>query len=285
MTSRTASTALPASLLPRSDRLATWSTNSDFVTLGLLLGEVVVERRYQRSRTDTSPRFRLPTAILRLPDRRNAVRAPNVALARLRSVAGAPDAMSSRRPEGAGGDGEIEAGDTDQRPRPERRGDRVPGAADHEHVAAVDVVGVRPLREGGRRASPHVGVAGEHRAARVEDRGAAEVDRQRRHPREGAGGREPGVRHRDAPGANAVRSRARPAGPQPRRDDRRAATGPRRAAVGRARDNARVTFIRIAWLVTVLACIVTGVVLLVSGYQGYAAVFGAVGACAAINLR
>jgi hypothetical protein len=46
-----------------------------------------------------------------------------------------------------------------------------------------------------------------------------------------------------------------------------------------------VTFIRIAWLVTVLACVVTGVVLLVSGYQGYAAVFGAVGACAAINLR
>src|SRR3954465_11969567 len=54
MTSRTASTALPASFLPRSDRLATWSTNSDFVTLGLLLGEVVVERRYQPSRTDTS---------------------------------------------------------------------------------------------------------------------------------------------------------------------------------------------------------------------------------------
>jgi hypothetical protein len=46
-----------------------------------------------------------------------------------------------------------------------------------------------------------------------------------------------------------------------------------------------VTFTRIAWLVTVLACIVTGVALLISGYQGYAAVFGAVGACAAINLR
>jgi hypothetical protein len=59
----------------------------------------------------------------------------------------------------------------------------------------------------------------------------------------------------------------------------------RAAAVGPARDNARVTFIRIAWLATVLACLVTGVVLLVSGYQGYAAVFGAVGACAAINLR
>ena len=46
-----------------------------------------------------------------------------------------------------------------------------------------------------------------------------------------------------------------------------------------------VTFTRIAWLVTVVACVVTGVALLVSGYQGYAAVFGAVGACAAINLR
>jgi hypothetical protein len=57
------------------------------------------------------------------------------------------------------------------------------------------------------------------------------------------------------------------------------------AAVGRGRDNARVTFTRIAWLVTVLACIITGVALLLSGYQGYAAVFAAVGACAAINLR
>jgi hypothetical protein len=60
---------------------------------------------------------------------------------------------------------------------------------------------------------------------------------------------------------------------------------PRAATVGRGRDNAGVTFTRIAWLVTVLACIVTGIALLVSGYQGYAAVFGAVGACAAINLR
>ena len=58
-----------------------------------------------------------------------------------------------------------------------------------------------------------------------------------------------------------------------------------RGDVGAARDNARVTFIRIAWLATVLACVITGVVLLVSGYLGYAAVFGAVGACAAINLR
>jgi hypothetical protein len=57
------------------------------------------------------------------------------------------------------------------------------------------------------------------------------------------------------------------------------------AAVGHARDNARVTFTRIAWLVTVLACIITGLALLLSGYQGYAAVFAAVGACAAINLR
>jgi hypothetical protein len=45
-----------------------------------------------------------------------------------------------------------------------------------------------------------------------------------------------------------------------------------------------VTFSRIAWLATVLACLLTGVALLVSGYHGYAAVFVAVGACAAINL-
>ena len=73
--------------------------------------------------------------------------------------------------------------------------------------------------------------------------------------------------------------------PSPPACDLRARAPGERAVVGAARDNARVTFIRIAWLATVLACVVTGVVLLVSGYQGYAAVFGAVGACAAINLR
>jgi hypothetical protein len=45
-----------------------------------------------------------------------------------------------------------------------------------------------------------------------------------------------------------------------------------------------VSFTRIAWSVTVLACLLTCVALLLSGYQGYAAVLFAVGACAAINL-
>src|SRR4051812_2100795 len=261
MTSRTASTALPASLLPRSDRLATWSTNSDFVTLGLLLGEVVVERRYQRSRTDTSPRFRLPTAILRLPDRPNAVRAPNVALARLRSVARPSDAMSSPSAERAGGGGEIEPRDPHEPPRPQRRGDRVAGAADHEHVAVADLAGIGARRQRRRRAAAHLRVAGEQRAAPVEDRRAAQVDRQRRDPCERAVRRQRGPGHRDP----------RDAG--------------RSTAVGAARDNARVTFVRIAWLATVLACVIPGIVLLVWGYQGYAAVFGAVGACAAINPR
>ena len=42
---------------------------------------------------------------------------------------------------------------------------------------------------------------------------------------------------------------------------------------------------RIAWLLTVAACVITGLLLLLSGYTGYAAVAGAVGASAAINLR
>jgi hypothetical protein len=42
---------------------------------------------------------------------------------------------------------------------------------------------------------------------------------------------------------------------------------------------------RIAWLVTVCGFLVSAVILLVSGYQGYAAVSGAVAASAAINLR
>ena len=42
---------------------------------------------------------------------------------------------------------------------------------------------------------------------------------------------------------------------------------------------------RIAWLITVATCVITGLLLLLSGYVGYAAVSGAVGASAAINLR
>ena len=41
---------------------------------------------------------------------------------------------------------------------------------------------------------------------------------------------------------------------------------------------------RIAWLVTVGACLVAAVLLLLNGYQGYAGVLVAVGAAAAVNL-
>lgn len=42
---------------------------------------------------------------------------------------------------------------------------------------------------------------------------------------------------------------------------------------------------RIAWLVTVGACLIAVVLLLASGYVGYAGVVFAVGCAAAINLR
>ena len=42
---------------------------------------------------------------------------------------------------------------------------------------------------------------------------------------------------------------------------------------------------RIAWLTTVLICVVACVLLLVAGYQGYAGVLLAVALSAAINLR
>jgi hypothetical protein len=45
-----------------------------------------------------------------------------------------------------------------------------------------------------------------------------------------------------------------------------------------------VTIGRIAWLVTVLVCVLAGVALLLSGYQGYGAVVLVVGVTAAINL-
>jgi hypothetical protein len=41
---------------------------------------------------------------------------------------------------------------------------------------------------------------------------------------------------------------------------------------------------RIAWITTVLVALVTAVLLLLSGYTGYAALSVAVGASAAINL-
>ncbi len=41
---------------------------------------------------------------------------------------------------------------------------------------------------------------------------------------------------------------------------------------------------RIAWLTVVAACVIAVVILLISGYIGYAVVIGAVGASAAINL-
>jgi hypothetical protein len=45
-----------------------------------------------------------------------------------------------------------------------------------------------------------------------------------------------------------------------------------------------VSIARIAWLVTVLVCLIVSLALLLSGYQGYAAVALVVGASAAINL-
>jgi hypothetical protein len=41
---------------------------------------------------------------------------------------------------------------------------------------------------------------------------------------------------------------------------------------------------RLAWLLTVVAALVTGALLLISGYQGYCALAAAVAASAAINL-
>lgn len=41
---------------------------------------------------------------------------------------------------------------------------------------------------------------------------------------------------------------------------------------------------RISWLITVGVCVLVTIILLLSGYQGYAAVAGSVGIAAAINL-
>ena len=168
--------------------------------------------------------------------------------------------MSSRPHEGVRGGGKIAPGDADEGVRAEGRGDRAVARPDGEQIAVAEL---RAATRGGRRreragrAFAERRIARQHGAGGVEHRGRAHVDRQRPEPPQRALRRQPGGGHGRTRGAT----------------------------VGPGRDNARVTFTRIAWLVTVLACIVTGVALLLSGYVGYAAVFGAVGACAAINLR
>ena len=51
-----------------------------------------------------------------------------------------------------------------------------------------------------------------------------------------------------------------------------------------ARENSLVNLGRIAWLVAVVACLVTVLILVLEGYYGYAVVTFAVAAAAGINL-
>jgi hypothetical protein len=60
----------------------------------------------------------------------------------------------------------------------------------------------------------------------------------------------------------------------------------RHAGVGASVQNVGLmTLQRIAWMVTVAALLIGALVMLLSHYQGYAALFAAVAASAAINLR
>jgi hypothetical protein len=52
----------------------------------------------------------------------------------------------------------------------------------------------------------------------------------------------------------------------------------------RVRENDRMSVTRIAWLATVLVALLTGLLLLLSGYNGYAGLGLAVAIAAAINL-
>jgi hypothetical protein len=60
--------------------------------------------------------------------------------------------------------------------------------------------------------------------------------------------------------------------------------GADRPDVGTASENGSVDLARLAWLVTVLACVITIAILAVEGYYGYAAVTLAVAVSAGINL-
>ena len=56
-------------------------------------------------------------------------------------------------------------------------------------------------------------------------------------------------------------------------------------AEGPSREYGGVTLPRIAWLITVVICLVASLLLLLSGYLGYAGVLLAIALSAAINLR
>ncbi len=57
-----------------------------------------------------------------------------------------------------------------------------------------------------------------------------------------------------------------------------------RPTVGAGGDNRHVDLARIAWLITVLICLITATILVLQGYLGYAGVTFAVAAAAAINV-
>ena len=61
--------------------------------------------------------------------------------------------------------------------------------------------------------------------------------------------------------------------------------GSRQASSTSSENTRLVPLSRIAWLVTVGICLIAALVLLLSGYNGYAGVLLAVGLSAAINLR
>ncbi len=55
-------------------------------------------------------------------------------------------------------------------------------------------------------------------------------------------------------------------------------------SVGASDDNASMPIARVAWIATVLVALIVSLLMLLSGYNGYAALSVAVGASAAINL-
>ena len=71
--------------------------------------------------------------------------------------------------------------------------------------------------------------------------------------------------------------------PQARTDS--GAPAPGRAPRGAAESQSAMTLQRLAWIVTVAVLLIGALIMLLSHYQGYAALFAAVALSAAINLR
>jgi hypothetical protein len=94
----------------------------------------------------------------------------------------------------------------------------------------------------------------------------------------------PGAIHHTMPTSDTRNLRISPPATRPAEPPEPPEPAEAESTVGEADQNTSVDLGRIAWLVTVLACLIAVLILVLQGYYGYAAVTFAVAVAAGINL-